>query len=178
MGWVPEGEEQADRNRLRIELRQRSQVERFQDAFGPDPLAHAYAALERNEGRRMVGTQPVQVRPVLSPKVEQVLEARGRHKRCSRPLALEKRVGRDRRPVREALDRPGTDGAGGCDDRLLRASGSRKLRRAELAGFEKDRVRERAADVDPEDGHRPTLGDRVAARNPRASFQRIPRPTR
>src|SRR5829696_1952137 len=136
MRWVPEGEEQADRNRIGVELRQRGQVERFQDAFGPDPLAHAYAALERNDGRRMVGAQPVQVRSVLAPEVEQVFEARGRHKGCPRALALEKRVGRDRRPVREALDRPGVNGAGGCDDRLLRVSGTRKLRRAELAVLE------------------------------------------
>jgi hypothetical protein len=116
----------------------------------------------------MVGTQPVQVCPILSPKVEQVLEARGRHKRCSRALALKKRVSRDRRPMREALDRLGTDGAGGCDNRLLRASGSRKLCRSELAGFEKDRVRERAADVDPEDGH---------SANPRREG-RCPKPAR
>ena len=36
MGWVPEGEEQTDRNRLRIKLRQRSEVERFHEARGFD----------------------------------------------------------------------------------------------------------------------------------------------
>ncbi len=67
---VPEREEQADRDRLRVELGQRRQVERLDDAVGADPLPHADAALERHERRRVLLAGAVQVRPRLPAQME------------------------------------------------------------------------------------------------------------
>ena len=103
---VAEGEEEADRDRLRVaQVGQRREVERRQLAFRPDPPAHAERALERHERLRMRGAEPVEVRAVLAPQVEHVLEALGRDERRPRAAPLEQRVRRDRRPVREPLER-------------------------------------------------------------------------
>ena len=77
------------------------------------PCARARrTALERNERLRMGRAEPVEVRAVLAPQVEQVLEAGGRDERGPRAPALEQRVGGDRRAVREALDLGRTDRRG------------------------------------------------------------------
>ncbi len=102
---VAEGEEQADRDRLGIvQIRQGGEVERLQLAVGPDPAAHSDRTLERHERLRMPSTEPVEVRAILPPQVEDVLEALGCDERGAGAAPLEQRVRRDRRPVREALE--------------------------------------------------------------------------
>jgi hypothetical protein len=56
---VAEGEEEADGDRLGIELGQRREVERLELASRPQPAAHADAALERHERSGMLGARPV-----------------------------------------------------------------------------------------------------------------------
>ena len=73
---VAEGEEEADGDRLGVELGQRREVERLQLALRPDPAADADAALERHERLGVLRARPVEVRPGLAAEVEEVLEAR------------------------------------------------------------------------------------------------------
>ena len=131
---VAEREQQADGDRLDVlgELRQRVELQRLEHAVGADPLAHAVAALERHERLRMRGAEPVEVRAVLPPQVQQVLEPGGRDERGPRSLALEQRVGGDGRPVREPLDLGRAHGRRGSEHRLLLPSGGRHLRRSKL----------------------------------------------
>ena len=155
---VAEREEQADRDRLdAVELRQRVELERLEHAVGPDPLADAVTALERDERLRVRRAEPVELRAVLPPQVEQVLEAGGRDERRSRALALEQRVRRDRRPVREALDLGRADGRRRGEHRLLLPRRRRHLRRPQLAVGEQHRVGEGPAHVDAQDGHGETF---------------------
>ena len=125
---VAEREEQADRDRLGVELGQRAQVERLEHALGPDPLSHAVTALERDERLGVLGAQPVEVRPRLPAQVQEVLEAGRGHERGPRALALEERVRRDRRPVAEALDTRRTDRPRGREHRFLLPRRRRHLR--------------------------------------------------
>ncbi len=157
---VAEREEQADGDRLGVHLGQRREVERPDDAVRADPLAHAVTSFDRDERLRMPRLGSVEVGTVLTPQVEQVLEALGRHERGPRSLALEQRVGRDRRSVAELLDadvdRP--DRGRHLDDRpLLRAGAGRHLRGTDPVAREEHRIRERAPDVDAEDRHGETL---------------------
>ena len=105
VGRVAEGEEQADRHRLRLDLGQRVEVERLDHACRADPLAHADAALQRDEGLRVPIAEAVQVRPGLTAQVQEVLEAGRADEGRPRALPLEQRVRGDRRPVREPLQR-------------------------------------------------------------------------
>ena len=73
---VPEREEEADGDRLRVELRQRLEVERLELAVPPDATSNADAALQRDERLGMLCAGPVEVRARLAPEVKQVLEAR------------------------------------------------------------------------------------------------------
>ena len=63
---VPEREEEADGDRLCVELGKRCEIERLQLSVPPDATAHADRALERNERLRMLGARPVQMRTSLS----------------------------------------------------------------------------------------------------------------
>ena len=64
---VAEGEEEADRDRLRVHLGEGLQRNRLHDALRADPLAHADATLERDERLRMVDVEAIEVRAVLTP---------------------------------------------------------------------------------------------------------------
>jgi hypothetical protein len=64
---IPEGEKQADRDGLGVDLRKRREVELLDQTVRADPLAHAEAPVERDKGRRVVGAEPVEVRAVLAP---------------------------------------------------------------------------------------------------------------
>ena len=90
---VEVGEEQADRNRLGAELLDpRDQLggggllELFDHSVRAGPLACLEPQLGRHQGRRLRSAEPVQLRPVLAPDLEQVAEPLGSHQR--RPLAI------------------------------------------------------------------------------------------
>ena len=175
---VPEREEQAHSDRLGVDLGQRGEVELFEHPVRSDPLAHAEAALDRDERLRMVLAQPIEVRSRLAPQMEKVLEAGGCQERCSRALPLQQRVGRDRGPVGEALDVRGPDRASGLHHRLLLRRASGHLRRRHAPAVEQNRIGERPADVDAEHGHAPILanmrawsGSRPSSPPPLASSQ-------
>ena len=72
---VPEGEEEADGDRVGVERGKRVEVERRELAVLAHAPVHAEAALERHERRRMLGARPVEVRTRLAPEMQEVLEA-------------------------------------------------------------------------------------------------------
>ena len=150
---VAEREEQRDGDRVRIDLGQRVEVEWDELAVGADPAPHAEATLERDERRRMLGAGPVQVRAGLAAQVQDVLEALVRDEGRSRAAALEQGVRRDRRPVCEAADRPGSDGLRRRDHRLLLTRRRRHLRDPNVSVRHEHGVRERASDVDSQRAH-------------------------
>src|SRR5215475_1125921 len=88
---VAEREEQAHSDGLDVvtELRERPKLQRSDHPLWPDPLADADTALQRHERFRMRGAEAVQLRAVLPPQMEQMLEARRRHERGPRALPLE-----------------------------------------------------------------------------------------
>ena len=71
---------------------------------GPIRSSRADAPLGRHQRGRVRRAQPVEIRARLAAELDDVLEALGGHERGPRALALEQRVGRDRRAVRERLD--------------------------------------------------------------------------
>jgi hypothetical protein len=101
---VTEREEETDRNGFGVDLRQRGEIERFDDAVRPNSLADAEAAFDGNQRRRVVGAEPVKVRAVLTPQVEDVLEPGRRDEGGAGSFSLQKRVRGDRGPVRESLE--------------------------------------------------------------------------
>ena len=178
---VPEGEEEADRHGLRVELRERVEIEWLDHALWADALVDADAALERDERLGVAVAQAVEVRARLATQVEHVLEPGRADERGARALALEQRVGGDRGPVREALQvHPGrADLGGGFHHRVLLRADGRDLGSAELAVRQQHGVRERASDVDPEDRHAARLAGatgRYAAwrRRYERAFVRLP----
>ena len=150
---VAEREEQRDGDRVGVDLRERGEVERDELACGAGSAAHAEAALERDERRRMLRARPVEVRPRLAAEVQDVLEALVRDEGGPRAAPLEQRVRRDRRPVREAVDVLGAGCARSRDDRLLLSRGGRDLRDPDVPVRQEDGVRERPPDVDSERAH-------------------------
>src|SRR3989304_1403235 len=86
------------------------------------PPAPGGTAREGNERLRVRLAQPVEVGAGLPAEVEEVLEAGRRDERGAGALALEERVRRDRRPVREASAPLAAHGACGLDDRVLLVS--------------------------------------------------------
>jgi hypothetical protein len=167
---VAKREEEADRHGLRIERRQRPQVERLDDALRPDALVDADTALQRHQRLGMLLAQAVEVRPRLAAEVEDVLEPRRADEGGARALPFQERVGRDRRPVREPLERavPRAHGGSGLDDRVLLRAYRRDLGRSQLPVGEEDGVREGPADVDAQDRH----GARLPRRPDAAQFLR------
>ena len=171
----PVGVQEADRDRLGVELGQRVELERLE-------LSRRARSARARRTQRSSGTsgsgccraQPVERGAVLAPQVQQVLEARVRDERRARALALEQRVRRDRRPVREAIDALGADRARGRDDGLLLLRRRRNLRRADLAVAEEDGVGERSSYIDAEHAHEAN-DRRVAARRRRRRAGRLPR---
>jgi hypothetical protein len=150
---IPEGEQQADRDRLGVELGEGAKVEWLDDAIRPHPLADAEAVLDRHERLGMVLAEPVEVRPVLAPQVQEVLEACRRDERRPRALPLQQRVGRDRRPVRESLELITADRGRCGQHRLFLALRGSHLGRPEIAVRDEHRVGEGAADIHAEDCH-------------------------
>ncbi len=170
---VAEREQEADRDCLRIDVAERRDVERGDDAVRPHPLAHGVALLERDERLGVVDVEPVEVRPVLASQVQKVLEALGGDERRARSLPLEQRVRRDRRAVGEPLDirAPcGLEHESGClDDRLHLPRASDHLRRVERSAVEQHGVGERAAHVDAENRHQSSCTSASANRAVRRS---------
>jgi hypothetical protein len=150
---VAERMEQADGDRLRVDLGERGEIQRLELAFGPEAAADAVAALERHERRRMVEAGSVEVRPRLPPEVEQVLEPGVRDEPRARAPPLEQRVRRDRGAVREAIELVRARRAGGRDNGLLLPPRRQDLRDPYVAVGHEDGVRERPADVDPQRLH-------------------------
>ena len=128
---VAEREQERYGDRLGVDRRERVEVERDELSVRACASAHADAALERDERRRVVDARAVEVRAGLSAQVEHVLEALVRHERRARTAPLEERVRRDRRAVREAVDVRGAHGGGGADDGVLLPRGRRHLRDAD-----------------------------------------------
>src|SRR5919109_4911985 len=87
-----------------------------------------------------------------------MFEALGRLERRLRALPLERRVRRDGRPGREAVDVVSTDGAHRRQHGLLLPLGRRHLCRPRSAVLDQDGMVKRPADVDAEDPHRASLG--------------------
>ena len=112
---VEVGEEQADRDRLGAALarpRRRAAPARPRRAARPRPSGPTRsAASKRSSGldqrRRLRRAEAVEVGPVLAGDLEQVGEALGRDQRRAGAAFLEQRVGADRHPVGEDLDRGG-----------------------------------------------------------------------
>ena len=153
MRVVPEREEQADRDRVGVDRGQRVQVERRDLPVRPQTPRDAHAALERYERLGVLGARSVEVRTRLPPQMEEVLEA-GRRDECrSRAAPFEKRVRRDRRSVREAVDLGRSDRLGGREHGILLPRAGRHLRRGDLAVRNQHRVGEGAADVDSQGSH-------------------------
>src|SRR5207247_7805633 len=99
---VPVGVQKADRDRFRVEVRQRVELERRELAGGDDASANADTALEGNERLGMRLAEAVERSTVLTSEVQQVLEPRVRHEGCVSALPLQQRVRCDGRPVGEA----------------------------------------------------------------------------
>ena len=101
----------------------------------------------------MALAEPVEMRPILSPQVQQMLEACGCDEGRSCALPLQQRVRRDRRPMREAFELLGADRRGRLKHRLLLALRGSHLGRPQLAVRDQHRVGERSADIHAEDCH-------------------------
>ncbi len=170
---IAEGEEEADGDRLALDRLQRPEVERSHDAVRSDPLGDAVGALDRDEGYRMGRARTVEMGTRLTTKVKQMLESLRRHESRARALSLEQSVGRDRRPVREALDGHRAHLGGRREHRFLLGCPRRHLGRPHDAVIEQHGIRERPADVDAEDRHRATLlrTTRDPTRGPRHWFR-------
>ena len=150
---ILEREQETDGNCLGIDLGQRLEVERPQNPVGPDSLVDLVAPLERNERRGMVLAEPVEVGARLPAEVEQMREPGRPDERRFRALALEERIRRHRRSVRESLQLAGADGVRGREHRLLLARRGRDLGRRDPSVLDEDGVREGPADVDAENAH-------------------------
>ena len=121
------------------------------DAIRADPLAHTETALERDERLRMVDVEPVEMRTILPPQVEQVLEASVATNAVRAPLrsssafvatvvpCVKRSTSQPRRSARAARPRRRNPPA-----RAPSAPSPSAARRREQDG-----VGERAADVDP-----------------------------
>ena len=165
---VAEREQEAHGDRLRLpDVGQRAEIERLELALGPEPAAHAVAALERHERLGMLGAKPVEVRARLAPEVEEMLEAGVPDVRDPGAAPLEERVRGDGRPMREARQ-PGArpHRARGGEHRLLLPRGGRHLGRPDPPLLDEHRVGERAADVDAQDRHVRTLHRHASPRLP------------
>ena len=167
MDGVHVGVQQADRDRLDTLRDQLADdppravlVERLAHrAVGQQPFAHLAAQVSRHEGRRRIDEQVVHVVATLVANLERVPEALGGEERRARALALDERVGGERRAVHDRAD-----GARGSPrlleerrdalldrvrrvfrrgENLAHARGARRL-------VDHHEIGEGAADVDPE----------------------------
>ena len=116
---VPEGEQQADRDRLGLAAAELADqpldllVGQLLDHARRRPIRSAASkrSSRLDQRRRPAAARVVEARPVLAADLEQVGEAAGRDQRGPRAALLEQRVGSHRHPVGEPLDvaglRPG-----------------------------------------------------------------------
>ena len=127
---------------------------------GSDPLAHPHAPRGGHQRLDAARRERIELRAVLAPDLEQVLEARGGHERDARALPLEQRVGRDRRAVPHSGPGPRRPAARArvCDPepgqalehRALGSRGRRgELERHDAPAREYHEIGEGAAGVDP-----------------------------
>ena len=133
-------------------------VERRDDpAARVDALRHDKAQAARHQGRRQVDIDVVLLEAVLVPDLDRVAEPLGRNQRGPGALALDDRVGRQRRAVDNdrqiGRHQPGfaQHRAHRVDDGAFRSLGSGQDLRAEPAPvrFQRD-IGKGAADIDPE----------------------------
>ena len=160
VGRMPVGVQEADGDCLGVsQIGERGEVEGSELACRPHPSADARTPFERNERRRVLSAETVEMRAVLPAQVEQMLEPLGRDERGSRAAPLEERVRGDRRAVPGPLDRArlGTDCGGGRQDRVCLPPRRRHLGDPQLAVAEKHRVGKGASDIDAENAHGATV---------------------
>ena len=102
----------------------------------------------------MLCAEPIELRSILAPQVQHLLEAIGADEGRARALALEQGIRGHGCAVREPLELDCFDRRGRREHRLLLPPRGRNLGRSQLVLVrEQDGIRERAADVDAEDGH-------------------------
>ena len=167
---VAESEQQADRHRLGAALGDRGRQplgfalgQRIDDPVGADALGRLQAQLRGDEGRGPPAAGVVEAGPALAPDVQQVGEAAGGDQGGAGASLLQQRVGPDRHPVRESLDRGrvrpsrGQHGLGRGDHAAgLVPRRGRDLRRVQPVAVEQRGVGEGPTDIDPEQ-HAPTI---------------------
>ena len=173
---VTVGVQQADGHRSRLQradgIGEPGRVrERAQHAVGPHALGRADPPLRWDERRRMRGAEAVEVGARLAPELDEVLEALGRDEHRARSAALEQRVGRDGRAVREGADvlrsrsRPFQRGADGGEHALgLVLRSGRRLGADQSPVDCQDGVGERSSDVDPEEHQAASVTSSVSPR--------------
>ena len=97
------GVQQRHRPRLRLTTRQRLDLRRIERldllSLRPQPPADAHPVGARHQRRRPVAGEGVELRAVLAPDLDHVLEAPVGHQHDARALALEQGVGPDGRAV-------------------------------------------------------------------------------
>ncbi len=130
---VAEREEQADGDRLGVDLGQGVKVEAAEHAIRPDALGNSDAALERDERLGVLLAEPVEVSARLAPQVQDVLEPFGRDEGGARALPLEQGVRGHCRPVREPIELGHAESAGRGEHGLFLAGGGRDLGRRRSA---------------------------------------------
>jgi hypothetical protein len=128
-----------------------------------NPLAHRQAQPPGDQRRRQVDIDVVLLEPIFVPDLEHIAEPFGGEKGSSGALALDQRIGGERRPMHDQPDLAGLDSRLGCDRaqssehaRFRRLRGGEDLyRESPLGRFQRD-IGERAADVDadPDCGRR------------------------
>src|SRR6266511_1831793 len=154
---VAKREEEADRDRLSVDLGERLEIERAKHPFRPNALTDSEAALEGHERLWMILAQPVEMCARLAADVEDVLETGRRHESCARALPLEQRVRGHRCPMRETVEPAGADRAGGGEHGLFLTRRGRYLSGRDSSVRHEDGIDESSADVDAENGHGSTL---------------------
>ena len=98
--------QQADRDHIDVVDRGNRPVERFDLSARPvESATHLEPRAARHEGRRSVDVLVVERRPRLARDLDDVREPAGGDEGDAAELALEQRVGRHRRPVRQQLGR-------------------------------------------------------------------------
>jgi len=139
------------------ERRRRVARQLGQHAVGAHALGRAEPPLGRHERRGMGGAQAVELAPRLAAELDHVGEPLRGDERGPGARALEQRVRRHGHAVREHLDVAGLRARRleRRPDRVHHALGLIARRGRRLGGVQppaghEDRVRERAADVDPE----------------------------
>ncbi len=145
--------QEANRDRLGVDLGQRVEREWLELAVRAHPPGHAETALERNERLRVRGTQSVEMCACLPAQVQQVLEAGVGDERCARALPLQQGIRRDGGSVREPLHVARADRPCDGDDGFLLPRRGQHLGGGHAPLVEQHRVREGSANVDAEDGH-------------------------